>query len=106
MAQKVPGAPTSRNPTMSTKKKNHGTRPDLAKTRAKARVLIGDYNTPLRELMADIPAVLATAFPDLVTKQHVEMLDATQLSKPFSLNDFRKVAHTVLRPKSRGLGQQ
>jgi len=91
---------------MSTNKKNHGMRPDLARTRAKTRVLIGDNNTPFRELLADIPAVLATAFPDLVTKQHVEMLDATLLSKPFSLNDLRKVAHTVPRPKSRGLGQQ
>ena len=64
---------------MSLNKKNHGTRPGLAKTTAKFRVLIVDDNAPLRELMADVVA-----------------LEGCQV----------KVAHTVLRPKSSGLGQQ
>lgn len=79
MAQKVLCPPTSRNPNMSPNKKNHSTRPGLAKTTGKVRVLNLDDNTALRELMADVPA-----------------LEGFQL----------KAAHTVLRAKSRRVGQQ
>ena len=64
---------------MSPNKKNHGTRPGLAKTTGKVRVLNVDDNTPLRNLMADGLAL-----------------------EGFQLN----VAHTVLRAKSRRVGQQ
>ena len=51
----------------------------------------------LRSAGCRIPAVIVTAFPELATRERADELQATLLSKPFSVAELRSVAATVLR---------
>jgi len=51
----------------------------------------------LRSAGCRIPAVIVTAFPELATRERIDELQATLLSKPFSMAELRSVAATVLR---------
>jgi DNA-binding response OmpR family regulator len=41
--------------------------------------------------------LFVTSFPDVVTYERVEKLEARLLAKPFSLGEFRAVANAILR---------
>jgi CheY-like chemotaxis protein len=55
----------------------------------------------LRRKGCHIPAIVVTAFPEEVTQQRVDHLEAVLVSKPFRLDEFRTAAAVALQSNSR-----
>lgn len=75
-------------------------------------ILITDWKLPLRdglvvlktvnELRPDVPVVFITAFGDTKIRKKVEKTGAVYLQKPFSMDDLKRLVHSLLRGTRKG----